>query len=333
MQIIFLVFLAVVPPVLFLFYILRHDRLEPEPFSLIFKALLLGGLSVIPAGLAEVFLERLPLFSAGGIVGAGLKSFLMISPIEEAVKLGVVLAFIWRNPNFNEENDGVVYTGAVAIGFALIENIFYVVESGLTIGIMRSVTSIPLHTFTGVIMGYFVGIARFAPDPGTRKRLILRGFVIAYLVHAAYDTVALSESAAALLLVPLVVALFVAGIRFLKRGQSLSARRWDPSPPPSPDIPAAAPEPTQEPIASAAPEPAVRAAPRTGTYKIVISRLLFAGSAIFWALLIVGIVTAGPEEEAPATDLVAGGIILTIVPLAVGLALEISRRRTPRTAE
>ena len=167
MDLLLLVIIAVLPPIAFMLYIHRLDRIEPEPHGLIIKAMVLGAAAVIPAAIVELLLSMIPLFAMGGIIGAALKSFIVIAPVEEAVKLGVVLLFIWNNQNFNEENDGIVYTGAAAIGFALLENIMYVVQSGFGTGIMRAVTSIPLHTFTGVIMGYFVGIAKFAPVPGS----------------------------------------------------------------------------------------------------------------------------------------------------------------------
>ncbi|HNT10022.1 MAG TPA: PrsW family glutamic-type intramembrane protease [Spirochaetota bacterium] len=320
-----LVVLAVVPPILFLLYILRYDRLEPEPLSLIARALFLGAIAVIPAGTIELLLQPLPLFKSGGLVGAGLTSFILIAPVEEAAKLAVVLAFFWKNQNFNEENDGIVYTGSVAVGFALAENVLYVIESGLAIGILRAITSIPLHTFTGVLMGYFVGMAKFAETPAASKRLILRGFLIAYVVHAAYDTVVLSGTAAALLMVPIVVVLFIAGFRFLKRGQALSAKRWEhgPSPAsatPSPDAPSPDMPRETHPGPSVAPQ-------EIGVYRIVISRTLFALTAVFWALMALGIVTSGPEDEIEMLDAIAGGIILTFVPVVAAITLELSHAR------
>ena len=318
MEIIILVVIAILPPIAFLLYILHRDRREPEPLNLIVKVFLLGGLSIVPAMLAEVGLGQFPLFSAGGIAGAALKSFIMIAPAEEFVKLAVVMIFIWKNVNFNEENDGIVYVGTAAIGFALLENIFYVVQNGLAVGIMRSVTSIPLHTFTGVLMGYFVGMAKFSPSPAGARRRILKGYLIAVLIHGLYDTLALSGSAAAALLVPLVIALFALGLIYLKKGNKLSALRWDGS------GTAAAAAGLMAPPPVAADIPASHGG---GTYKIVISRIIFAGAALFWALLVVGIFTKRPGGGSDsAATIIAGGIILTVIPIVIGIVLELSYR-------
>lgn len=306
-----LLLLAVTPPILYLIYIVRMDSVEPEPIKTVLKALVLGMIAVMPAAFIEHFLLSFPLLKAGGVVGAALQSFLVIAPVEEGVKIIAVMLFLWRDRNFNEENDGIVYTGAVAIGFALLENIFYVVSNGFGNGIMRALTSIPLHTFTGVLMGYFIGTAKFSPD--TRGGRVMAGFIIAYLLHAVYDTFALSGSSAALLIFPLVILLFIFGISYLKKGRILSHKRWG--------------------SAALPPTPAAHAEkPRGhGTWKIVISRFIFVVSALFWALLILG-VTTGTRSTTSSGDALLGGVILTIIPLIIGVILEISRARQKRAA-
>ncbi len=320
MDLLLLVIIAVIPPLAFMLYIHHLDRIEEEPHGLILKALALGAAAVIPAALVELLLGMIPLFGAGGIAGAALKSFIVIAPVEEAVKLAVVLLFIWKNPNFNEENDGIVYTGAAAIGFALLENIMYVFQSGFGTGVLRAVTSIPLHTFTGVLMGYFVGIAKFAPSSGERYRAIWKGFLIAYLVHAVYDTFALSATAVALLILPLVVALFVFGLIYLRKGAAISARRWNKTAP-------AGTAPTNAAVT------ARPAAPGRGVYKIVIARILFTLCAGFWALLVLGIIENSKEGFVDTAGLIAGGIMLTVIPVVIGVILEVSYRRYKKPAD
>ena len=50
---------------------------------------------------------------------------------------------------------------------------------------IRSYTAIPAHAAFGVIMGYYTGLAKF--DPGKRKVLIIRGLVLATVLHGFYD--------------------------------------------------------------------------------------------------------------------------------------------------
>ena len=160
-----IIVVSTIPAILFLVVILRMDRREPEPLQLVVKVIGLGAVAAIIAALVELGLDRFPAFHAGGLAGAAAASFIQVAPVEELCKLAVVLLFVWKNPNFNEENDGVVYLGASAIGFALLENIAYVVDKGIGTGVLRAFTAIPLHVFTAVVLGLFVGRARFSTGP------------------------------------------------------------------------------------------------------------------------------------------------------------------------
>ncbi len=328
MEPLLLIIIGIAPPVGFLAYILYLDRIEPEPMGFIIKILLLGGLVVIPVGLAELALMNLEFFSGSGLSGAAIKSFLLIAPAEEAAKLLLVMLVAWRNRNFNEENDGIVYAGTASIGFAMVENLLYIAQFGIATGIMRAVTAIPLHTFTGVIMGYFIGIARFAPTPGRRKKNIAAGFLIALAFHAVYDTFVLSETPAALLMIPVVIALFIMGIIYLKKGRASSAARWKGVPPealpvrelPAAPIPAIVPAGVAEALADVP-------ARRRGGYRGVIARIIFSLCGIFWVLVIIGIMSELGSGATDYMDAVAGGIVITAIPLAIAIVLEISHRR------
>ena len=144
---------SVAPALAFLVLILALDRREPEPLALVLKVIGLGAVSAIPAAIVEMVLEGLPLFSLTGIAGAAAVAFIQVAPVEEACKLAVVLLYAWRKPAFNEENDGIVYAGASAIGFALLENVIYVARLGLGTGAARAFSAIPLHVFTAVLVG------------------------------------------------------------------------------------------------------------------------------------------------------------------------------------
>ena len=237
------------PAIAFLVLILRMDRREPEPLDLVLKVIGLGAASALIAGLVERGLDSVRLFQAGGLAGAAAVSFLQVAPIEEACKLGVVLLFAWKKPAFNEENDGIVYAGASAMGFALLENILYVARGGIGTGLLRAFTSIPLHIFTGVVAGLFIGRARFAGFPRARTLLVAAGFLLAWAFHGLYDMFAMSGSALALLVLPLVAGVSTFGVIALKAGRRASLLRWGGAAP----RPAAARSDPRLPRAAAAP--------------------------------------------------------------------------------
>jgi RsiW-degrading membrane proteinase PrsW (M82 family) len=327
---------SVVPAIAFLVVILRMDRREPEPLLLVVKVIGLGAAAGIVAALVELGLDRIPVFHAEGLAGAAAASFLQIAPVEELCKLAVVLLFVWKNPNFNEENDGIVYLGASAIGFALLENIAYVIDTGIGTGILRAFTAIPLHVFTAVVLGLFVGRAHFSTRSQTRNGLIAAGFMIAWLIHGTYDTLALSGSALALLLLPLVGGLAAFGVIALRRGRRLSLLRWGPDAASTPAMVAAraevaAPGEVATPAKVAAPaeiaEPAQR--PRR-LWMAIISRTLLAACGGFWLLIFIGL--ASTDSRGDAGSAVLGAILITFIPAGVGVLLEVAHHRHRRPA-
>jgi RsiW-degrading membrane proteinase PrsW (M82 family) len=52
---------------------------------------------------------------------------------------------------------------------------------------MRAVTAVPLHATASGLMGYHVGRAKFAANPGAERRLQNRGLAVAVLIHGTYN--------------------------------------------------------------------------------------------------------------------------------------------------
>jgi protease PrsW len=306
---------SVAPALAFLVLILALDRREPEPAALILCTIGLGAASAVPAAIVEAVLAGLPLFSLPGLAGAAATAFVQVAPVEEAGKLAAVLLYAWRKPAFNEENDGIVYTGAAAIGFAVLENVLYVARLGFGAGVLRAFTAIPSHVLTAVIMGLSVGRARFAPSRDARRYLVLRGFALAWLIHGLYDTFAMSGTALALLLLPLLAGLAAFGVIALRTGRRLSLARWGD---------ARTPAPAGDVVPPAPAVPLRRAA--SHRWMPIVSRILLGASALFWALLALGLAGAGSDAGAGAL----GGVVLTVVPVTLGVILEVAYARRRR---
>jgi len=72
----------------------------------------------------------------------------------------------------------------VSMGFAVTENVFYVFEGGFSTAIGRAFTVVPAHATFVVLMGYFMGKAKFSKN---KTMLNLTGLFLAILFHGAYD--------------------------------------------------------------------------------------------------------------------------------------------------
>ena len=113
-----------------------------------------------------------------------LKRFLLLGMIEEFSKYILIKKYAQNHEAFNEPYDGIIYAVMVSMGFAATENIFYVLEGGYQVALLRAFTAIPAHASFAIIMGYFMGKAKFSDQ---KKWLNLKGLLWAVFFHGAYD--------------------------------------------------------------------------------------------------------------------------------------------------
>jgi RsiW-degrading membrane proteinase PrsW (M82 family) len=177
---------AIVPSILLFWYVRARDK-NPEPRGLLLKTFLLGAFICVPVIPLALGLEELGKGLAVGVWGSALvQAFLGAAIPEEIFKYLVLRGYVWRKHHFDEPLDGVVYGATASLGFATLENILYVGQYGLATAVVRALTAVPGHAFTGVVMGAFVGRARFAA-PEKRLGLLLAGLGWAVLLHGLYD--------------------------------------------------------------------------------------------------------------------------------------------------
>ena len=108
--------IALIPPAVLLFVIWRIDKLEKEPIPHILKVAVFGALSGLAAMVIEMALDQ-PLWYLYGDNYAKwlvVDNFVGVALVEEAVKMAVVMFFIWRSDQFNCLFDGVVYGTATS---------------------------------------------------------------------------------------------------------------------------------------------------------------------------------------------------------------------------
>jgi len=188
-----LLFLASIAPTValaYFFYI--KDKYEKEPRYLLMKAFLLGVIAVIPVLFLEMKLNVFDASENGDLVSIGYTAFIVAGLVEEGFKFLIFYMLIWRNHEFDEMYDAIVYSVFVSLGFATIENIGYVLSTGFGIALLRSVTAVPAHALFGVSMGYYLGIARFAREQYRAKYFRL-GLIVPVVLHGIYDFILMSR--------------------------------------------------------------------------------------------------------------------------------------------
>ena len=173
--------LAFAPGIFWMWIFYRRDRLEPEPSSFIVKTYLLGILAALPVALLET-----PFIFCASILAV------FIAPvIEEYFKFLIVRYGVYRHREFDEPMDGIVYAAAAALGFASIENFFYLLSAWMTgnfVAVMafRALLTVPGHALWSSMWGYTLGLAKFSP-PEVRTRINVRGLVLAMVCHSFFN--------------------------------------------------------------------------------------------------------------------------------------------------
>jgi RsiW-degrading membrane proteinase PrsW (M82 family) len=163
------------------------DRWEPEPPRLLLLAFLWGAsVAVVLSVALEVALE--PLFGTDGTVALG-------APLIEEAAKGLFLLLMMTGRRRNELNtltDCLVYAGITAAGFAWLENIFYISDSGslaesLGTAALRLVMGPFAHPLFTTMTGIGVYFALQQRSAIAKAGYILLGFAGAVLMHALWN--------------------------------------------------------------------------------------------------------------------------------------------------
>lgn len=310
MQISMLVFLSLLPCFCLLAYILYMDRRDPLPFDLLMKVAGLGALTVIPAAI----IENMLLIPGSALTRPLFQAFLVLAPLEELCKIWVVFRLAWHHPAFDEENDGIVYAGMSALGFAAMNNVRYLLEHGFAGGTMEGLLSGPMHVVAGIIAGYQLGQAHFTDDPAQRRSHIWKGFVGAVVLHAIFEYfLQTGKPEMALFVLPLGFFQLWIGLSLTGKGRNLSLRRWGSTGDQGVDWDEA----------SGDPPPPVYG---PGRWKILVSRTIFGLVVGFFVMLMTGLIRPDPQTPVEFSQLMVGGLVATCIPAMLALALEMSWR-------
>jgi RsiW-degrading membrane proteinase PrsW (M82 family) len=193
MLIIFSAIAAIIPMLLYLVLIWKFDRYDREPFKLVFVNYLWGALgaiifavigSLILTGIASVFIkDESQLTKFGSVV---------VAPIVEEITKGFFLLITISNKKFDNITDGIVYGGAIGLGFGMTENFLYFITntdnlaSWIMLIIIRSLFSAVMHCVSTATLGAFLALAKFKPVI-QKITFTLAGLIIAMLIHSIWN--------------------------------------------------------------------------------------------------------------------------------------------------
>ena len=208
--------IALAPVVIILVYIYVRDKYEKEPLSLLLKSLALGALIVIPVVFIEAALKgMMPVLNSMGV--AFYDAFVVAAFTEESFKFLVLYLLIRKSKEFNERFDGIVYAVFISLGFAGVENIMYVYDGGMAIGISRAFTAVPTHALFGVSMGYYFALSKFESERTDLN--MFKALAVPIVLHGIYDFILMTGHPYILLaFFPFLIYLWWSGMKKIKHG-------------------------------------------------------------------------------------------------------------------
>ena len=185
MDVLELMAIALAPGVAIMLYIYLKDKHEREPLTLLLISFFYGVLSTFLTLIFSEPLTYLVSLKDDNVVDQFIEAFFKVAFVEEMCKFLFVRGILYQNKNFNEPFDGIVYAVMVGMGFATLENVLYAFNYGMETALLRMFTAVPAHATFAVMMGYYLGKAKFTHS---------RGFLFACLAllaptvfHGAYD--------------------------------------------------------------------------------------------------------------------------------------------------
>ena len=173
------------------------DRWEPEPPRLLVLAFLWGAsIAIVVSVLLEAYIESA---INPGQEETSFFTVAVVAPVVEEAAKGLFLLVMMAGRRRNELNsltDCLVYAGVVAVGFAWLEDIFYIADgetlaSSLVTAALRLIMGPFAHplftTFTGIGVYY----ALQQRNPLSKAGYVLLGYLAAVVMHGLWNGSAL----------------------------------------------------------------------------------------------------------------------------------------------
>ena len=194
MLIILSAFAAIIPMSIYLVLIWKFDQYDREPFKLVLINYLWGALgAIVLALLGSLFFTTIASFFIKDSMQLSRFGAIVVAPIVEEITKGFFLLITISNKKFDNVTDGIVYGGAIGLGFGMTENFLYFVSYGNSIAnwimlvIIRSLFSAVMHCVSTATLGAFLGMAKFKSSP---KKIFYAffGLLIAMLIHSIWNS-------------------------------------------------------------------------------------------------------------------------------------------------
>jgi len=221
---------GLLPALLWLWFWLKEDKKRPEPRGLIVFA--------FAAGMIAVPLV-LPLERFAAIHFTGFLMLMLWAASEEILKYLAAFFSVLKRKEMDEPVDAVMYMITVALGFAALENTFFLLNplsegnviGGILTGNLRFVGATLLHVLTSATIGLAIALS-FYKSRAIKRVYLLTGIALAITLHSLFNFFIMESNGEQLFTVFLsvwagiiVLILLLEKVKRMRRPQKLFVRR------------------------------------------------------------------------------------------------------------
>lgn len=149
----------------------------------------LGVVIAFPVSLIGWGVEVIIVRQVATEAAAPLIAFLAAAVPEESAKFLALLYIALHHEDVTKPSDAIWLAVAVGLGFAALENVYYVVDNAQwhIVAGTRAVTAVPSHGFAGLIMGYLIALGLIWKE--RRRSLFALALILPVAEHGLYDTI------------------------------------------------------------------------------------------------------------------------------------------------
>ncbi|MGM0899925.1 glutamic-type intramembrane protease PrsW [Mesobacillus maritimus] len=211
---------GIAPGLALMSYFYLKDQYGSEPFAIVFKTFIFGALLVFPIMFIQYVLNV-----ENVLQGLFYEPFISMGLLEEFFKWFILYYTIYQHVSFDEPYDGIVYGASVSLGFATIENIFYLFANGLEYAFGRALLPVSSHALFGVIMGYYFGKSKFSP--GSKHKWLFLSLLIPVILHGSYNYILITLEDWLVMMIPFMIFLWYLGLKKVKKARLMSDKHFN----------------------------------------------------------------------------------------------------------
>jgi protease PrsW len=207
----FIITAAIAPALALLSFFYLRNEMFTEPRRSLVRAFISGAIITFPILFIQYVMEAEQV-----LTNPFVSNVLFSSALEEFFKWLVIFATIYSHVEFDDPYDGILYGVAVSLGFATVENVFYLISFGIDEAFIRAILPVSSHALFGVVMGYYFGKSKFS-DRKRQKEFLIMAFVGSFLLHFSYNTILTIKGNFLYFMIPFMLFLWWFALRKVKR--------------------------------------------------------------------------------------------------------------------